>query len=122
MSMIGLIAGIVGLIAAGCLVAYAIVLTFRWLKNKIKEKLAAKNAKKVAVADLDELIESCDNTVTLNQLEELSDEGYTHLMATVNENGKVNDVEVIRDTNDTLDDEVDQFINRTGEGMVVVTG
>ena len=122
MSMIGLIAGIVGLIAAGCLVAYAIVLTFRWLKNKIKEKLAAKNAKKVAVADLDELIESCDNTVTLNQLEELSDEGYTHLMATVNENGKENDVEVIRDTNDTLDDEVDQFINRTGEGMVVVTG
>lgn len=121
MSMIRLIAGIVGLIAAGCLVAYAIVLTFRWLKNKIKEKLAAKNAKKVAVADLDELIESCDNTVTLNQLEELSDEGYTHLMATVNENGKVNDVEVIRDINDTLDDEVDQFINRTGEGMVVVT-
>lgn len=122
MSMIGLIAGIVGLIAAGCLVAYAIVLTFRWLKNKIKEKLAAKNAKKVAVGYLDELIESCDNTVTLNQLEELSDEGYTHLMATINENGKVNDVEVIRDTNDTLDDEVDQFINRTGEGMVVVTG
>lgn len=120
--MIGLIAGIVGLIAAGCLVAYAIVLTFRWLKNKIKEKLAAKNAKKVAVADLDELIESCDNTVTIDELEKLSDEGYTHMMATVNENGKVNDVEVIRDTNDTLDDEVDRFINRTGEGMVVITG
>lgn len=120
--MFGLIIGIVGLIAAGTLVAYAIVLTLRWLKNKIKEKLAAKNAKKVAVADLDELIESCDNTVTIDQLEELSDEGYTHLMATVNEDGNVSDVEVIRDTSDTIDDEVNQFINRTGEGMVVVTG
>lgn len=120
--MLTLIAGIVGLIAAGCLVAYAIILTFRWLKNKIKEKLAARNAKKVAVADLDELIESCDNTVTIDQLEELSDEGYTHLMATVDDSGKVNDVEVIRDTSGTIDEEVEQFINRTGEGMVVVTG
>lgn len=120
--MLGLILGIVGLIAAGCLVAYAIVLTFRWLKNKIKDKLAAKNAKKVAVADLDELIESCDNTVTLGDLENLTDEGYTHLMATVDNSGKVSDVEVIRNTSDTIDDEVDRFINRTGEGMVVVTG
>lgn len=120
--MLGLILGIVGLIAAGCLVAYAILLTFRWLKNKIKEKLAAKNAKKVAVADLDEMIEQCDNTVTLDQLEELSDEGYTHLMATVDDNGKVDDVEVIRDTSDSIDEEVDRFINRTGEGMVVITG
>lgn len=120
--MIGLIAGIIGLIATGCLIAYAIVLTFRWLKNKIKEKLANKNVKKVAVADLDELIKSCDNTLTLDQLEKLADEGNTHLMATVDESGKVNDVEVIRDTNDTIDEEVDRFINRTGEGMVVITG
>lgn len=120
--MIGLIGAIVGLIAAGCLVAYAIILTMRWLKNKIKEKLAAKNAKKVALADLEELIESCDNTVNIDQLEDLSDEGYTHLMATVDDNGKVNDVEVIRDKSDTIDDEVDRFINRTGGGMVVVTG
>lgn len=120
--MLGLIAGIVGLIAAGCLVAYAIILTIRWLKNKIKEKLAAKNVKKVAVADLDEIIESCNNTITIDQLEELSDEGYTHLIATVDNNGKVNDVEVIHDKSDTIDEEVQQFINRTGEGMVVVTG
>ncbi len=120
--MIGLIAGIVALIAAGCLVAYAIVLTFRWLKNKIKKLFDQPEVNKVAVADLEELIEECDNEVTLKELEDLSDKGYTHVIATVNENGKVNnDVEVIRDTNDTLDDEVAQFINRTGEGMVVVT-
>ena len=42
-------------------------------------------------------------------------------MATVDNSGKVSDVEVIRDTNDTIDEEVEQFINRTGKGMVVVT-
>lgn len=120
--MIGLLAGIIGLIAAGCLVAYVIILTFRWLKNKIKEKLAAKNVKKVAVADLGEIIETCDNTVTLSELEELADEGYSHLMATVDDDGNVKDVEVFRDTSDTLDEEVDRFINCTGEGMVVITG
>lgn len=119
--MFGLIVGIIGLIAAGALTAYAIVLTFRWLKNKIKEKLAAKNVKKVAVADLKELIESCDNTVNLDQLNKLHEEGYTNMIATVDESGEVNDVEVFRDTNDTIDEEVDRFINRTGEGMVVVT-
>lgn len=119
--MLALIIGIVGLIAAGALVAYAIILTIRWLKNKIKEKLAAKNVKKVAVADLDELIKQCDNTVSIDDLEKLSDEGYTHLMAIVDETGKVDDVEVIQNTSDTIDDEVDQFINRTGKGMVVVT-
>ncbi|MCD8222965.1 MAG: hypothetical protein LUD07_12450 [Clostridiales bacterium] len=120
--MFGLIVGIVGLIAAGSLVAYLVVLTFSWLKNKIKEKLAAKNVKKVAVADLDELIESCDNTISIDELEDLSDKGYTHLMATVDENGKVSDVEVIQDISDTIDEEVSQFVNRTGEGMVVVAG
>lgn len=120
--MFGLLLGIVGLVATGCLVAYAIVLTIRWLKNKIKEKLATKNARKVAVADLDELIESCDNTITMDQLEELSDEGYSHLVATVDNSGKVSDVEVIRNTSDNIDEEVEQFINRTGQGMVVIAG
>ena len=120
--MLGLIMGIIGLVAAGCLVAYAVVLTFRWLTNKIKAKLAAKNAKKVAVADLDELINSCDNTASIDDLEHLTDEGYTHMMATVDNSGKVSDVEVIRDTSYTIDDEVEQFINRTGEGMVVING
>lgn len=123
--MIGLLAGIIGLIAAGCLGAYIIVLTFRWLKNKIKEKLAAKNIKKVAVADLEILTErmaTCENMHTLSELEELADKGYSHLMATVDDDGNVKDVEVFRDTSDTLDEEVDRFINCTGEGMVVITG
>ena len=121
--MLTLIAGLVGLIALGCLVAYAVVLTFRWLKNKIREKLAKKNVKKVAVADLEELINECDNTVSLSGLNDLVDEGYTHIMADVGYDGKiVEDVEVIKDESDTIDREVDELINRTRQGMVIVEG
>lgn len=120
--MLGIILGIVGLVAAGCLVAYAIVLTIRWLTKKIKEKLAAKNAKKVAVADLEELINDCDNKISLSDLEGLTDQGYSHLVATVDNSGKVSDVEVIKDTSASIDEEVDQLINRTRQGMVVIEG
>ena len=120
--MFAILAGIVGLIALGCIVAYAIIVTFKWLKNKIKEKLAAKNAKKVAVADLNELIDECDNKVSLKDLENLTDEGYTHLVATVDTDNKVSDVEVIKDKNETIDSEVESLINRTHKGMVVIEG
>ena len=121
--MFGLLAGIVGLIALGCLVAYAIVLTIKWLRNKIKEKLAKKNVKKVAVADLEKLIEECDNTVSLNELDDLVDEGYTHLAVEVGHDGKVvGDVEVIKDENESIDRDVEELLNRTNQGMVIVEG
>lgn len=122
--MFTLILGISAAIAIGCLVTYAIVLAIRWLKDKIKEKFAVKKAKKVAVTTLENMIGSCDNTVPIDQIDQvkgLSDMGYSHLIATVDNSGKVSDVEIIKDTSDTIDEEVEQFINCTGEGMVVIT-
>lgn len=119
--MFGLIASIVGLITLGCLIAYAIVLTMKWLRNKITEKLAKRNVKKVAVADLEELIDACDNTVSLNDLDNLADEGYTHLMAEVGYDGEiVGEVEVIKDESNTIDKDVEELLNRTKQGMVIV--
>lgn len=119
--MLTLLVGIVGLIALGCLVAYAVVLTIKWLRNKISEKLAQKNVKKVAVADLEELINECDNKVSLSDLNDLVDKGYTHMMADVGYDGEiVGDVEVIQDKNDSIDREVEELINRTKQGMVLV--
>lgn len=119
--MFKLIVGIVGLIAAGCLVTYVIILTLKWLKDKITEKLAKKNVKKVAVADLEELINECDNTVSLSDLNELVDNGYTHLMAEVGYDGElVGEVEVIKDESDTIDEDVEELLNRTKQGMVIV--
>lgn len=123
--MVGLILSIIGLVAAGSLVAYAVVLTIKWLKNKIAEKLAQKNAKKVAVIDVGTLINECENKISLdelNNLNNLANEGYTHMIATVNNSGKVEDVEVIEDTSDTIDREVKELINRTHEGMIIVEG
>lgn len=121
--MIGLIAGIVSLIALGCLVAYTIVLTIRWLRNKIVEKLKNKNVKKVAVADIEDLINGCENTTSLKDLDNLLDEGYMHMMVDIGHDGKiVGDVEVIKDLNDTIDSDVEELLNRTNQGMVIVEG
>lgn len=117
----GFLLAIVGLIAAGALVAYAIVLTIKWLRNKIKEKLAAKNVKKVAVADIEQLIGECDNTVSIDALDDLANQGYSHIMADVDYNNKiVGDIEVIKDKNEYLDEDVEELLGR--EGMVVVEG
>lgn len=120
--MFAILAGIVGLIAVGCLVAYAVVVTIKWLKNKISEKLAKRNVKKVAVADLEELINECDNTVSLNDLNDLVDKGYTHLTAEVGYDGEVisGGVEAIKDESDSVDRDVKELINRTNQGMVIV--
>lgn len=119
--MLGLIVGIVALVAAGCLVACAIALTIRWLRNKIRQKLEQKNVKKVAVADLQELIDECDNSVSLSDLDDLVDQGYTHMMVDVGYDGKVaNEVEIIKDTNDSIDRDVQELLSRTNQGMVIV--
>lgn len=122
----GIVAGIVALIAAGCLVAYTIILTFKWLFNKIEEKLAARNAKKVIVADLKKLSDDYDNKNNKMSLGELKDyveqKGYTHAIVTVDDSDEVSDLEMIKDINNILDQEVEEFINRTGEGVVVIKG
>ena len=118
--MIGIIAGIVGMVAAGCLLAYAIIVTIKWLRNKIKEKLAAKNVSKVAYMDIEKLIDECDNTMSMKEFNDFVDNGYTHVMASVDDNGQiVGQVDIIKDKNDTIDEEVEQLLGR--KGMVVVT-
>ena len=112
---------IAGAIALGCLIAYAVVLTVKWIRDKIREKIRVKKAKKVMVADLEQLIEECDNTVSLDALDDLVDGGYTHLMVGVDENNKVvDDVEIIKDKNSSLDEEVEELLGKSG--MVVVEG
>ena len=119
--MLALLGAIVGLIAVGCLVAYAIVLTIKWIKDKVKQKLAQKNVKKVAVADIEQLIAECDNTVSIDALDDLTEQGYSHIMVDVGYDDKiVGDISVIKDENTTLDAEVEQLLGR--KGMVVVEG
>ncbi|MBD5142040.1 MAG: hypothetical protein HDT22_00260 [Ruminococcus sp.] len=108
-------------VVAGTLIAYVIILTVKWLRNKIKEKLAKRNVSKVATGDLEQMIKNCENQTSVKELDNLVDAGYSHVMAEVDDNGKVENVEVIKDTSNEIDQNVKQFINRTGEGMVVVS-
>lgn len=110
----GLLIGIVSLIAAGCLVAYAIVLTLRWVKEKIREKIQQKNAKKVAFMDLQKLVDECPNEMSLD---ELLEEGNTHVMASVDAYGQIDEVDLIKDTG-YGDSDVDRMLG--SERMVVV--
>ena len=49
----------------------------------------------------------------------MKNEGYTHVMANVNDNNTdVIDIELVKDTNTSIDKEVEQLIGR--EGMVVI--
>lgn len=119
----GIVLGIIALIAAGCLIAYAVALTIKWLSKKISEKLAKRNVKKVAVADLQDLINQCENKMSMSELDSFADQGYTHLMAEVGNDGKIiNDVDLIKDTNDSIDSEVEELLNRTNQGMVIIEG
>lgn len=110
----GLFLAIAGIVAVGALVAYAVVLTIRWLKNKIKTLLAKKNVKKVAAMDLERLVDECPNQKCLN---DLLDDDYDMVVASVNDNGKIEDVEVVKNTGDE-DYEVDDLLG--SERMVVV--
>ena len=49
----------------------------------------------------------------------MKNEGYTHVMASVNDNNTdVIDIELVKDTNTSIDKEVEQLLGR--EGMVVI--
>ena len=112
--------GIGALMAANAVVVHVIALTIDWIKKKVKEKLALKKAKKTAFADIKETVKNCRNTMSLDDLDRLADEeGYTHLMVTLDDNDEIiGDLEMIKDTNSSLDPEVRRLLGK--EGMVVI--
>lgn len=119
--MLGVLLGIAAAVAVGALVAYAIALTMKWITNKVREKMAMRNVKKTAVADIEKLIDECDNKVSMEELEKMADKGYSHVMVSMDSNNEIiGDVEIIKDTNDELDREVRQLLGR--EHMVVIEG
>ena len=92
--------------------------TMKWLVHRIKEKFRKEEVSKVAVCDIQTMLNSNINAVSMH---ELLNKGYTHIIAEVNSSGKVIDIELLRDSNDVPDEQVDYFINRTGEGIVVIS-
>lgn len=120
------LAGLIGAVAAGVAIGLLIVkiasLLFSWLANKIKQKLAKRNVSKVAVGEIGKIIESCHNQATIDELDALQSKGVTHFSAEVQNDGTIDESsgievwDVKKEDQQTCD-----FINKTGEGMVVVS-
>ena len=117
--MLGLILGIAALAAFITIVVKLTLLAMSWISNKVKEKLKNRNTQKVAVGDINKIIESCDNQIAIDELEKIADEGVTHIVADVDYNGNVESVEAY--DVDRIEGRADDLINRTGEGLVVIS-
>lgn len=100
-------------IAAGLLIFYAVKMTIKWIKSKIKELMAKKNVKKVLATDLEEMVKTCKNKVNIN---DFLNEGYTDVIAAVNDEGKLEgEVELVKNTDEYREID-DQYKD---EGMVL---
>lgn len=100
-------------IAAGLLIFYAIKMTIKWLKSKIRELMAKKNVKKVLAADLEEMVSTCSNKV---KIDDFLNDGYTDVIAAVNDEGKLEgEVELVKNTDENH--EIDGQYR--GKGMVL---
>ena len=106
-------------IAAGCFLAYFIPITFEWLRNKITSIAAQKRVKNVVVADLENLVRNSSNKISLSELNSITGGNRAEVIAGLdNNNAIVGDVEIAKDKNINLDNEVAELLGR--EKTVVV--
>lgn len=116
--MIKMILSILAFLAVAAAITYVIKITFNWVRNKIREKLAKRNAKKIYMTEVNRLVEqmadNCDNKMTLDELE-----NYDVVMATINDENEVEDVDLIKNTDDELDRDVDKWLSSNRE--IVIT-
>lgn len=105
---------VAGLIVTGLFVVCTVVLTFDWLRKKIKKRLENKKIKKVAYGKVSKLVKECSNEISLDDLEK-----YDSYMVSVNDKDEVEDLELIK--NDGSDDQKINEMIKDGDGMVVIT-
>lgn len=110
-----MLVAILAFLAAAVAVTYVIKVTFNWVRSRINEKIKKRNAKKVYLATVGKLVEECDNKRTLDELN-----NYDFVMASVNNQNQVEDLDLIKNTDDKLDEEVDRLLSSKRE--VVITG
>lgn len=112
----GLFLGIAAVIAIGALVAYIVKITYNWFKDRIRQLAAKTNVKKVVACELETLIEKCPNQQSLEQF--LQDDSDM-VFATVDNNNRISNVEIVHDSGDGEDYETIE--GKLGsDGMLVV--
>lgn len=119
LSILSLVAGIAAVAALITVVVRLTILAMDWISNKVKEKLRQRNTQKVAVGDLNKIIQSCSNQVSVDELERLASSGVSHVIADVDAYGNVGEVEGVHA--DSVETSVSNLIDKTGEGLVVIS-
>lgn len=90
-----------------------------WLRDDVKKKLSRPGIAAVAVGDLRKMVELYPNVPEWKQLVE---EGCTHIIATIGSDQSITGAEFIKDISEFPDAALDEYINKTGEGMVIISG
>ena len=115
MSLIGTIVG--GIVLA--VVGYcAIKLTFKWIMKKIDEYFLNKGTDGAVIADINEMMDKCQNKKSYELLKKQLEKGYTHVMGKTSGGKLTGDIELVKDENDTLDPEVKDLLGP--EKMVLI--
>ena len=109
---------IVGCILAGAAMAVLVVFTLKWIKDRVKKAITERKARKVFITSLDSLANECDNKISLDDLEKLADGHNAFVVADVQYDGSLGQVDFVKDKNKTLDEEVAAFLKK--EGKVVI--
>lgn len=114
--------GILALIAIGAVIMIVVNITVNWIRKRIKEKLQKKTAKKVFMKEIGQMVEDCENEMTLEELNSVKEtaKDADFVMATLDENNQVDEVELIKDQNSKLDREVEELLKSKKE--ILVTG
>ena len=122
MSLIGTIIGGIVLAVAGY---FILKLTLGWIMNKIDEYFSNKETDAVntkidatVVADIDEMMDKCQNRKSYELLKKEREKGYTHVMGKISGGKLTGDVDLVKDENDTLDPEVKTLLGP--EKMVII--
>lgn len=114
--------GILALIAIGAVIMIVVNITVNWIRKRIEEKLRKKTAKKVFMKEIGQMVEDCENEMTLEELNSVKEtaKDADFVMATLDENNQVDEVELIKDQNSKLDREVEELLKSKKE--ILVTG
>lgn len=109
-------------IAAGAVTLLVAAISMAWLIDRIKIKMMEKKVKSVLVADMQSIINQCQNTKTLADLNVNRVSAHADLvMCSIDENNKIFDeIESIRDTNSFLDSDVEELLSKDKERAVII--
>lgn len=106
---------ILALVTAGALVLYKTLPKKKTLKEKLKDMLAAEDVTKAAIVEIEKLMEECPQQKSIDNLRK---DGYRYIIASVNTEGKIKDIEAYKEIPDCAV-QIQELLG--DERMVVIT-